>query len=195
MTATANFLGVGDERTQPRGAAPVPEPHLRKIQEDGMMTTALRTPRTVLHREGYVMNERFQVAPRCKGAPPRVEDARRVGVMRRIAAARLRYCGLTAMTDDVMVVVSELLTNAVLHSDSQDIGLSITLRDSCLRIAVTDGRPGVAATRRCGSDYSESGRGLHLVQAIAEMNGGRWGTEDAGATTWCTLAISAPGRP
>ncbi|MFJ1974081.1 ATP-binding protein [Streptomyces sp. NPDC087903] len=140
------------------------------------------------------MNEHFQVAARREGTPPRVEEACRVGVMRRIAAARLRYCGLTAMTDDVMVVVSELLTNAVLHSGSQDIGLSITLPNGFLRIAVTDGRPG-AATRRCGSNHNESGRGLHLVQAIAEMNGGRWGTEDAGATTWCTLAISAPERP
>ncbi|WP_371666785.1 ATP-binding protein [Streptomyces sp. NBC_00289] len=159
-----------------------------------MTTTAVKTPRTVRHREGDVMNERFQAAPRREGAPPRAEDACQVGVMRRIAAARLRYCGLTAMMDDVMVVVSELLTNALLHSGSQDIGLSITLRDRFLRIAVTDGQPGAAATRRRGSNYSESGRGLHLVQAIAAMHGGRWGTEGAGATTWCTLAISAPER-
>ncbi|WP_371666422.1 ATP-binding protein [Streptomyces sp. NBC_00289] len=114
--------------------------------------------------------------------------------MRRIAAARLRYCGLASMTDDVMIIVSELLTNAVLHSGSQDISLVITVQGGFLRVTVTDGMPGTA-TRRQGGTHSESGRGLHLVQAIAEVNNGTWGTDNAGATTWCTLAVSAQERP
>ncbi|MFE1856270.1 ATP-binding protein [Streptomyces sp. NPDC059489] len=110
--------------------------------------------------------------------------------MRRIAAARLRYCGLEALIGDLMIIVSELLTNAVLHSGSQEISLSLALRDGFLRVTVTDGMPGAATQKHVG-EKAESGRGLMLVKALAEENGGSWGTADDGAQTWCTLAVPA----
>ncbi|MEH0576819.1 MULTISPECIES: ATP-binding protein [Streptomyces] len=115
-------------------------------------------------------------------------DAGRVGIMRRIAAARLRYCGLESMTDDVMLIVSELLTNALLHSGTTEISLSIAVDGGSLRIAVYDGMEGSAMSRPA-DDNAESGRGLALVEALARENGGEWGTSDAGATTWCCLAL------
>lgn len=149
-----------------------------------MTTTAVRTPR----RGGDVMSERFKVAPRCGDAPPRAEDACRVGVMRRITAARLRHCGLEQMTGDVMLIVSELLTNAVLHSGTTEISLSVAVRDGFLHIAVRDGMPG-CAEHKAEDDDAESGRGLALIEALAAGRGGTWGTSDAGATTWCRLSV------
>ncbi|MGP4046847.1 ATP-binding protein [Streptomyces sp. 2A115] len=154
-------------------------------------TTVVRTPRAVRH--GDVMSERFKVAARRGDAPPRAEDACRVGVMRRIAAARLRHCGLETMQGDVMVIISELLTNALLHSGTKEISLSITVRDGFLNVTVTDDMPG-SATRKYVNDKAESGRGLALVEALVQENGGDWGTRDAGAETWCRLALPEEAR-
>lgn len=101
--------------------------------EDVMTTTAVRAPRAVPHRCGDVLNESFRVAPRHGGDPPRKEDALRVGVMRRITAARLRYFRLEALHDDVMLIVSELLTNALLHSGPTKITLTITIENGLVR--------------------------------------------------------------
>lgn len=156
--------------------------------EDVMTTTAVRTLRTAPHRGGDVLNERFRVTPRHDNEPPAAQDTCRVGILRRIAAARLRYCGLEALHDDVMLIVSELLTNAVLHSGTKQISLKITFEDGALRIAVGDGMPGCAEPKPT-DDAAESGRGLALVHALAEENGGTWGTSDDGATTWCRLNV------
>ncbi|MER5387218.1 ATP-binding protein [Streptomyces sp. NPDC002688] len=112
----------------------------------------------------------------------------RVGSTRRIAAARLRCCGLEAMTDDVTLIVSELLTNALLHSGTTEISLTITVRDGFLQITVRDGMAG-CAERSEVDEGAESGRGLALVDALVKENGGAWGTGDAGAVTWCRLVI------
>ncbi|MCX5009163.1 ATP-binding protein [Streptomyces sp. NBC_00638] len=135
----------------------------------------------------------FEVSPRRGGAPPREKDMRRVGAMRRIAAARLRYCGLEAMTDDVSLIVSELLTNALLHSGTTEISLTVAVRDGFLRITVRDGMAGCAEPGEA-DEGAESGRGLALVNHFVEENGGAWGTSDAGAVTWCRLTVPAEGK-
>jgi anti-sigma regulatory factor (Ser/Thr protein kinase) len=134
------------------------------------------------------MSERFKVAPRCGDAPPRAEDAFRVGVMRRITAARLRHCGLEVMMGEVMLIVSELLTNAVLHSGTTEISLNVAVRDGFLHIAVRDGMPGCAEPKPADVN-AESGRGLALIEALVAERGGTWGTSDAGTTTWCRLSV------
>lgn len=150
--------------------------------------TTERTPRVALHRDGDLMRERFRVAPRCSDAPPRVEDTHRVRVMRRITAARLRHCGLEPLIDEVAIIVSELLTNAVLHSGTTEIALSLSIRNGHLRVTVSDGMQG-GATRKDVDENAESGRGLILVEAFVAERGGAWGTSDDGATTWCDLSI------
>ncbi|MEU3734535.1 ATP-binding protein [Streptomyces sp. NPDC033538] len=108
--------------------------------------------------------------------------------MRRIAAARLRYCGLESMTDDVMLIVSEFLTNALQHSGTAEISLAITVDDEGLRVRVRDDMPGTGAVRS-PEDGAESGRGLLLVDALAKERGGEWGFGDAGAEAWCCLPL------
>ncbi|MET7458377.1 ATP-binding protein [Streptomyces sp. NPDC005574] len=154
-----------------------------------MTTTAVLTPHTAGLKTGSLLDEHFTVAPRFGDALPRIEDACRVGAMRRITAARLKNCGLTAMTDDVMLIVSELLTNALMHSGTTKISLNLSLLGGSLRITVGDGMPGSAEPQPT-HDAAESGRGLALVEALVHDNGGMWGTNDAGATVWCTLTIS-----
>ncbi|MFE1749587.1 ATP-binding protein [Streptomyces anandii] len=114
--------------------------------------------------------------------------------MRCLTATRLGHWGLEAMTDDIVLIVSELLTNAILHSGTTEIGLVVSVRDGCLTITVRDGMAGHTRPRPCDSEV-ESGRGLFLVESLARERGGAWGTSDAGATTWCRLALPTGQHP
>lgn len=107
---------------------------------------------------------------------------------RRLAAARLRFCGLEPLVDDAELIVSELVTNAIRHGTGAQVTFTMTVRNGFLRLAVhgeTTGRPVV----RHADDDAERGRGLFLVNCLASAHGGTWGTSDAGTTTWCTLAV------
>ncbi|GAA3785839.1 ATP-binding protein [Streptomyces chiangmaiensis] len=130
----------------------------------------------------------FEVSPGSTGRTVAECDARRVGMARRVAAARLRYCGLGDLVDDATLIVSELVTNAILHSGGHQVTLSMAVRDGWLRISVHDQMPGGPTVRTADGD-AERGRGLFLVESIADARGGGWGTDDDGATTWCALAL------
>ncbi|MGW2937351.1 ATP-binding protein [Streptomyces sp. NPDC001156] len=157
-----------------------------------MTTTALRTHRADPEHDGNVMSARFSIARR-DGAPPRPEDACQPGTMRRIAARRLRACGLQPMTDDVMLIVSELVTNAVLHSTGSLVLLEMTTEAGHLRIAVRGDAPARVEVQNPTPD-AEAGRGLRIVRALADAHDGRWGTSDQGATTWCLLSLAGVRR-
>ncbi|MGW7543149.1 ATP-binding protein [Streptomyces sp. NPDC054770] len=153
-----------------------------------MTTTAVRRPVVVLTRDQELMDERFAIGPPGPSPQPSHEAAARVGIMRRIAAARLRFYGLGALIDAVQLVVSELVTNALRHSGAVEGRVIMTTREGCLLIVVVDGMPGEASLKPTDAT-TESGRGLHLVDAIAMEHGGAWGTREAGAETWCRLEV------
>ena len=85
---------------------------------------------------------------------------------------------------DARLVVSELVTNAVLHARTP-IEVQVLVGEDTLRIEVTDSgldRPHLWAERDRG------GRGLPIVQAVASG----WGVLDQGSrkTVWCEIAVS-----
>jgi len=91
------------------------------------------------------------------------------------------------------LVVSELVTNAVLHAGgSPTISLDVRLTDGALRVLVSDS--GLGEPERSphpDSSTGETGRGVWLVDAFAK----RWGTETHGRdgkTVWCELSIESP---
>jgi anti-sigma regulatory factor (Ser/Thr protein kinase) len=91
------------------------------------------------------------------------------------------------------LVVSELVTNAVLHApESPSISLDLRLTDGVVRVLVTDG--GLREPERQAQPdpwTRETGRGVWLVDAFTE----RWGTETHGRdgkTVWCELRAGAP---
>ncbi|WP_255115193.1 ATP-binding protein [Streptomyces sudanensis] len=107
----------------------------------------------------------------------------RVGHMRRITASHLRHHGCAALIDDAVLVVSELVTNAIRHGRGE-VGLKVTVLTGELLIEVGDRSTAPARLRTAGDD-DEDGRGLLLVTALART----WGVSDDGTTTWCTLAL------
>jgi anti-sigma regulatory factor (Ser/Thr protein kinase) len=91
------------------------------------------------------------------------------------------------------LVVSELVTNAVLHAaETPTISLDLHLTDGAVRVLVSDGSLGEPDRRlRPDPRRGETGRGVWLVDAFAEC----WGTETHGRdgkTVWCELSIESP---
>jgi anti-sigma regulatory factor (Ser/Thr protein kinase) len=89
----------------------------------------------------------------------------------------------------VQLVVSELITNAVLHApESPRITLDLLLTGGAVRVMVSDHSPRAPERRSHPTPWSiERGRGVELVDVLAN----RWGTEpqgSAGKTVWCDLS-------
>ena len=92
--------------------------------------------------------------------------------------AALSYHDLGDYADDAEMVTSEIVTNAVKHSDAQTIGLELTSLDGsrAVAIVVTDPSPRPPVRRDLVVD-SECGRGLDIVAALSA----RWGWRPQGA--------------
>jgi len=107
---------------------------------------------------------------------------------RRLAEERLILWGCDPdIRDTVALVVSELVTNAVVHTASARVVCELREGEERLRIAVRDeGGPAGPRIRECGAE--ESGRGLILVDALCAA----WGADRTGHGTaqivWAELA-------
>jgi PAS domain S-box-containing protein len=86
---------------------------------------------------------------------------------------------------DVVLVVSELVTNAILHSRSP-IELRLSRTSDRLVVAVHDGTTAVPRRRLPNLD-AEHGRGMQLISAIAEQ----WGVRptEHGKSVWCEIEM------
>jgi anti-sigma regulatory factor (Ser/Thr protein kinase) len=115
-------------------------------------------------------------------------DPRSAAIARRLVAEACDRWGLYDLADAALLVVSELVSNAVRHAGT-DFDLTATLRGSYLHLAVRDGSPesplmpsrpdpGLPA-------LTTSGRGLHLI----ESSTAGWGTTVGGdgKIVWATL--------
>jgi anti-sigma regulatory factor (Ser/Thr protein kinase) len=92
------------------------------------------------------------------------------------------------------LVVSELVTNAIVHTSSRQIECALTDEAEQVRIAVGDGGcpPDGASCGSAGRDGEEHGRGLLLVAAICSAWGAHtWGP---GLQVWAELPCAADRR-
>ncbi|MGH2838476.1 MAG: ATP-binding protein [Thermoleophilaceae bacterium] len=87
---------------------------------------------------------------------------------------------------DAQLLVSEVVTNSIRHSASDDpIGLRAWLRQNRLKVEIADGGYGFDAGEIGVRDDAEGGRGLMIVEALAD----RWGVScDARARVWFELS-------
>ena len=73
--------------------------------------------------------------------------------------------------DDTVLIVSELVTNAVIHAPAEPpLGLELSVRDGVLRVALSDYNP-APPRRRSPSGQDEGGRGIGILESLAS----RWG--------------------
>ncbi|MER7043804.1 ATP-binding protein [Streptomyces jumonjinensis] len=89
-----------------------------------------------------------------------------IGGIRRTVISFLQECGLDSISDDVALVVSELLANV--HEHAQGVcDLEIRQEGEKLLVEVSD-TVMAPPTLRSGSVSAEAGRGLLLVDALTE---------------------------
>ncbi|MFH8642052.1 ATP-binding protein [Streptomyces goshikiensis] len=133
----------------------------------------------------------FRTAARGAHEQPPAEDLLRVEEARRTVRQRMEHCGLTDLAHDVVLIVSELLTNAILHGQhGSEVSLRVGLRDGLLMIIVTDGARAPRSARPADRNDTEHGRGLLIVNGIAEERHGRWGATSDQTGTWCELPVA-----
>ncbi|MFD5897023.1 SpoIIE family protein phosphatase [Streptomyces sp. NPDC060366] len=119
-------------------------------------------------------------------------DAEALSSARHMVRAAVRAWGAGDRSDDVELVVDELMTNALTHTDGDSI---VTVRvlpgvERRLRLEVEDRSSALPRIRDAG-ESGVSGRGLVLVDALSD----EWGVESRGSgkCVWSEFVIS--GRP
>lgn len=99
------------------------------------------------------------------------------------------------LADSAVLLLSELTTNAVnaAATPGREIGVRFELTVAALRLEVSDASDGQPRLRHAAGD-DESGRGLALVEALADA----WGTEPrdtVGKVVWALLLLPEGGTP
>jgi anti-sigma regulatory factor (Ser/Thr protein kinase) len=112
---------------------------------------------------------------------------RSVPAARRHARRTAREAGLPEDTSDALhLLVSELVTNAVVHART-DVRLHIVVTPDEIRVEVCD-QGGLHPRLRTHSASATTGRGLRLLSALASS----WGVDelaDGGKMVWAVLPI------
>ncbi|MEW2077676.1 ATP-binding protein [Streptomyces sp. NPDC013433] len=118
--------------------------------------------------------------------PSRPESA--ATARRLVQVVVLREWGLTAKTaEDAVLLVSELVGNAVRHTGARVFGLRMRHRRGWIRIEVRDPSRGLPCLMPV-QEMDTSGRGLFLVDKLAD----RWGVDllPRGKTTWFEIRVT-----
>jgi anti-sigma regulatory factor (Ser/Thr protein kinase) len=118
--------------------------------------------------------------------PSRPESA---GTARRLAqSVVLRQWALSAqLAEHAVLLVSELVGNAVRHTGARTFGLRMLRRRGWIRIEVRDPSRGLPCLMPVG-ELDTSGRGLMLVDKLSD----RWGVDllPCGKTTWFEMRVN-----
>jgi anti-sigma regulatory factor (Ser/Thr protein kinase) len=94
------------------------------------------------------------------------------------------HLGDVGCVDDVALLTSELVTNAVVHAGSA-AGVTVTRRSHAVRVEVAD-HDTTRPRKRTPDDHG--GRGLHLVETVAD----RWGVDSraTGKVVWFEIDVA-----
>jgi anti-sigma regulatory factor (Ser/Thr protein kinase) len=96
--------------------------------------------------------------------------------------------GIEDLREDVVLVVSEMVTNAVRHA-APPVGLEIEATDVDVVIAVRDGSPR-RPVPRVADEQAEGGRGMMLVDLLTSDHGVR--PQPPGKTVWARVPRATP---
>ncbi|MER6819914.1 SpoIIE family protein phosphatase [Streptomyces cellulosae] len=109
-----------------------------------------------------------------------------VGHARRFTRRTLRSWGVTEEIDAPLLAVSELVTNALVHTDGK-VRLDLTLIGDRLRIAVADSSPRSPVKPTSIGWEATGGRGILLVEAVSAA----WGTlpVSGGKQVWAEFTV------
>ncbi|MGW5401914.1 SpoIIE family protein phosphatase [Streptomyces sp. NPDC003952] len=148
---------------------------------DDMALLLLRRRGTPLPRGGGPL--RHRLTPGDPDAP---------AMARHLIRAAAAAWGAWDQADEIELAADELMTNALVHTDGVG-GVSMRLTpEGRIRIEVED-TSSALPRRREADDWAVSGRGLMLVDRLADA----WGVEPRGGgkCVWCEFAVHSPGVP
>ncbi|MFF3457526.1 ATP-binding protein [Streptomyces sp. NPDC002730] len=115
----------------------------------------------------------------------------RIGQVRRILSAQLRYWHLDPLIDQAALGVTELLTNVHRHAEPDKMcTVEIELLLDRLTVSVHDNDPRLPTVGDTDL-FATSGRGLGLIAAVSDS----WGVRPEGETgkiVWFTLSTPPP---
>ena len=127
-----------------------------------------------------------------------------------VSVAASEPCTVTGDPDGLHRMLGNLIDNAVRYARSQ-VTVSVTAAGQCVRLAVTDDGPGIAAadaerafgrftrleparSRDC-DDEGGAGLGLAIVRATAQAHGGSAWLEDAAPGLRAVVLLPVAGQP
>jgi serine/threonine-protein kinase RsbW len=116
-----------------------------------------------------------------------------VRLARQVTREVLAAWGLAHVEETAVLLVSELVTNAVRHATSTDaITLELEVVHNRLRIEAYRCRPGLVVLRTTG-EFDESGFEFALVDFLAD----KWGVRETvtGKTAWAELDVRGEPGP
>ncbi|MFI5618770.1 SpoIIE family protein phosphatase [Streptomyces sp. NPDC051567] len=145
---------------------------------DDMALLLLRRRGTPVPRGGGPLRQRL--APGDQDAP---------ALARHLIRAAVAAWGAWEQADEIELAADELMTNVLVHTDG---GGQVCLRltaEGRIRIEVEDTSSALPQRREAG-DWAVSGRGLMLVDRLADD----WGVEPRGGgkCVWCEFAVPQP---
>ncbi|CDR15130.1 hypothetical protein GCM10022420_068670 [Streptomyces iranensis] len=116
----------------------------------------------------------------------------RIGQVRRIVSAQLRYWHLDPLIDPAALGVTELLTNVHRHAEpDKQCTVEIALMLDRLTVSVRDQDPRLPRVQAC-DPFATHGRGLALVAAVSQSWGMHARDDGGGKVVWFTLAVPRP---
>jgi len=127
--------------------------------------------------------------PATGGAPTETELPRIANAgsrARRVIDAHLHaHVGRRGL-DDVKIVASELVNNAVVHGAGR-ITLRTQLQDGVVRVEVVDeGTGNTPAIRESAEPTEPGGQGLRIVESLSR----RWGTFEGTTHVWADVPVA-----
>jgi anti-sigma regulatory factor (Ser/Thr protein kinase) len=112
-----------------------------------------------------------------------------VSLARHAFAGELALVGVTDdVRQDVMLVISELVSNAVKHASplpGDKVAVACAINEDCLHIEITDGGSLTRPSPEVATIFALGGRGLDIVRMISR----EWGVSQDGdsVTVWADV--------
>ncbi|MGW6458117.1 ATP-binding protein [Streptomyces sp. NPDC055078] len=140
-----------------------------------------------LHPPGTVTAFDVSLARTAKaGGPMSEHDRAWPGLMRRAGRVHLGLWRLEGLAETVELLITELVTNGFQHGSGGAVGVRLARTEAYVWIEVASGGGAQRPCAREAGPEDESGRGLRLVEVLADA----WGVTADGARTWCLLAVA-----
>ncbi|MEO6627558.1 MAG: ATP-binding protein [Aquihabitans sp.] len=129
------------------------------------------------------MADRIQLAPTAASA----------GKARRWTAEHAARAGVGEVSDTLGLLVSELVSNVVLHAHTP-CDLSISRLGTRLRVELRDGSPRLPKRVGQPDPFALSGRGMFLVDALSDAHGAE-PLDGGGKMVWFELELPGSDEP